>query len=639
LGKGRLNMERALTDTISPSIRLTQFDVSNSFGDYAFYGDTLAFEIGFENFLDSAKNATVSISIESEYATLTAGDIAFGTLGTLETYEPSSPLQITLNDDTPANERILIRLDYSADNYEDWQFIQFNTTPDYLNLASDNLSLTVAGNGNLGYQLSALENGSGMNFDAEKLVDHVGLILSADGAIFDNVVNDFDNNTRSNDFQTTKNIRLFNHDFADVYMTSSFNDLGSDAPLGLLIEQKAMAWISSSENYLVVEYRISNNSLVDIAELNAAIFADWILGDTLSNSVGWDATLNLGYGFDNGISEIYSGIALLSAYDSIFYAIDQNSLNGNTSDVGITISKAEKSTFVNSGATKISSGLNGGNDVAQVSGGGMGSLASGESKKVAFAFVAGASLEAIQNEAIQAKIKYENFLNNPQLIAVDTACVGQPHSINPNFGTNFEYYSDPLGANLLYSGNDFVTGTLNNDTTFYLQNIDSLIKTDIKSMNLHIYQIVPDFNISLDTLLLGDIANNVVSFEDLTDFSVSRLWDFDNETGSTAQNPISQFNSIGDYTITLSVTDKFGCTSEVAKVLRVREREIAPEFGSFIVCKGDPVSIRSKSDNFLKVYSSSNSSIVEFQGVEFISQPVTSDTTFTYQVQIRVLKA
>ncbi|MDA0194455.1 MAG: S8 family serine peptidase [Bacteroidetes bacterium] len=629
LGKGRLNMERALIDTLNPSIRLTQFDVSGEFGDYFFYGDTLELDVVFENFLDSAKNAVATFSVVSEYASVANDEISFGTMATLEEYVPTSPLVITLNENTPANERILIRVDYTADNYEDWQFIQFNTTPDYLDLESSSMSLTIAGNGNMGYQLYELQNGTGLSFEATRLSNHLGLIISADGIILDNVVDDFTANTRSNDFETIKNIRFSNHEYADIYMTSSFDDSGSGNPIGLIIEQQTLAWNSlGTENYLVLEYRISNNSMVDILELNAGIFSDWILGDTLSNSVGWDPSLNLGYGFDNGSSDVFTGLALLSAYDSIFYAIDQDNLNGNTADIGTTISKIEKAVFINSGATKISSGTGGGNNVAQFSGGAIGPLISGESKKIAIAIVVGHSLDDIQGATTQVKIKYDEFLSHPLLIAADTACIDQQHVINLEFGTNFEFYSDPLGTNLIYTGNGFNTGVLGNDTAFYVQNTDSLIKTDIKTVTLTMHEIIPDFSVSTDTLFLGDIPNNTISFSDQTAFSASWLWNFNNENGSTSKEPISQFNEVGDYTITLDVSDKFGCVGQISKVLRVRQREPAPTFDEFSVCKGDAISISSVGNNILKVYSSNDALNPEFQGVMFLSQAIISDTIF-----------
>lgn len=242
LGKGRLDMFNALTST-NKSVRLLDFDYNDPYGPFAFYSDTVDITGQFENFLAPTVNATATLSTESPYATLLASEFNLGALNPLELIDfDDQPVTILLSEDTPPDEQILIRVDYSDGDYDDWQFIQFNTSPDYLDIGTDQVTLTVAGNANLGYANEVLKDGSGLRFDVDEIATQLGVIVYADGTVIDNSVDNFNSDTREQDFKTSKNIRLFNNSTADNFGSSFFDDSNAGAnEIGLAIEQKVLS--------------------------------------------------------------------------------------------------------------------------------------------------------------------------------------------------------------------------------------------------------------------------------------------------------------------------------------------------------------------------------------------------------------
>ena len=76
-----------------------------------------------------------------------------------------------------------------------------------------------------------------------------------------------------------------------------------------------------------------------------------------------------------------------------------------------------------------------------------------------------------------------------------------------------------------------------------------------------------------------------VQFTDLTSGATGWLWDFGDGTTSTQQNPSHQYNSLGDYTVTLTATTGAGCTNTFIKTnyINIRKTQVtiinAPDGG------------------------------------------------------------
>ena len=81
---------------------------------------------------------------------------------------------------------------------------------------------------------------------------------------------------------------------------------------------------------------------------------------------------------------------------------------------------------------------------------------------------------------------------------------------------------------------------------------------------------VVDFNAN-DTTSCS--APFTVQFTDLTAGATGWLWDFGDGTTSTQQNPSHQYNSFGDYTVTLTATSGAGCSNTITKTKYIKIRK------------------------------------------------------------------
>ncbi|MEP1789371.1 S8 family serine peptidase, partial [Reichenbachiella sp.] len=81
LGKGRLNMYRAVSETNVASVRSYNYSYAGPFGQLVFRDDTVVVDISFANILRPVDNAKVSITSTSSYVEILNNEIALGSLG------------------------------------------------------------------------------------------------------------------------------------------------------------------------------------------------------------------------------------------------------------------------------------------------------------------------------------------------------------------------------------------------------------------------------------------------------------------------------------------------------------------------------------------------------------------------------
>jgi len=68
------------------------------------------------------------------------------------------------------------------------------------------------------------------------------------------------------------------------------------------------------------------------------------------------------------------------------------------------------------------------------------------------------------------------------------------------------------------------------------------------------------------------IDHPLVAFNSTTENAVSWIWDFGDSTGQTSgQSVVHQFYAVGDYTVTLIVTDSYGCTDTLVETVTVHD--------------------------------------------------------------------
>ena len=86
LGKGRLNVFNAVTNTIAKSIRVNELSYADEFGEFAFFDDSVTVQLNFINVLNPTTQGTVTVTSESAFVSISNGGlIELGALNELAT--------------------------------------------------------------------------------------------------------------------------------------------------------------------------------------------------------------------------------------------------------------------------------------------------------------------------------------------------------------------------------------------------------------------------------------------------------------------------------------------------------------------------------------------------------------------------
>ncbi len=632
LGSGRLNVFKALTNNINPSLRIENVVYTNGIGEYAFYGDTLSIGVDITNYLFNTTNATATLSTTSPFVEIIEGAFKIGKLNTLSSTENhGSPFRIRLADNLPPNEEIIFRVDFSDGTYSDFQYFEIKSSSDYINIEHGNLEFTAGSRGQLGYNNDIFTQGIGMKYKGLKLLDNIGfLVASSTDTVRDTAPRILSINIRDQDFESLENIKFYQDSEAPLDMRNVYvDDYDIDNPLGIRVEQKLLGWDTPQDsNYLIMEYRLINQGSQTVADMYTGIFADWNINNRDLNQAGWDVSNLLGFVRDNS-DTLYTGIALLNSVTPFYFAVDNKNANGNTADIASTINDFQKYNLMSNGLTKTMAGVNGdGNDVSQMIGYSIDDFGINSTKKIALALVVGTSLSDLQNAVQAAQNQYQNYLLNPPVLHITEVCEGDGAFIDPPQGEIYSFYTDITLSTEIFTGNALPTPPVTSPQTYYVVNKDNAFDGDVFKVIARPKQVNADFDLSSNPLLLDETGNTEVRFTDKSVDGTSWNWDFDNGFTTTVQNPIMNFSSIGDYDISLSVVNDIGCIEAVTKTLEVANRSNKPNIENQNICKGDQVTLTATNATNLKVYDDESLSNMIFSGTTFNSGIIPDDTVF-----------
>lgn len=232
---------------------------------------------------------------------------------------------------------------------------------------------------------------------------------------------------------------------------SLFEDSHAESPIGLTIRQHTLAFENPPhDDYIMLIYRIYNNSALDIDSLYVGLAADWDwpyneqgAGDR--DRVGYSFSEEVGYMLDadsianpdyRGFAVLNSaGIASFKAIKNVTYLWDGNGLT-----------ESEKWGFLTGGIQVTSSYLLEPDHSCLISTGPY-EVTVGDSVEVAFAVIGASSVEDLNSSAQSARQMYDDILTDADDVLDDdiiprefTLRQNYPNPFNPS--TTIEFYLD-----------------------------------------------------------------------------------------------------------------------------------------------------------------------------------------------------
>jgi len=164
-----------------------------------------------------------------------------------------------------------------------------------------NVELTFANNGTMGYYGHFNEN-RGFTFEGINGLYAANLILG----VSDNQVS---GGLYVEEFGMLSGIELVESslDGFDQAYETSFDDFRAPLPLGVQVLQRTHSKSSSpDEDYIIVEYEISNTSGNTLSDLHVGFSADWDVGEATNNLCGYDEERSLSYVYEvDGANNVY----------------------------------------------------------------------------------------------------------------------------------------------------------------------------------------------------------------------------------------------------------------------------------------------------------------------------------------------
>ncbi len=419
LGAGRVNLFNALTQNATPAIVMTVRNETDNNDNLFMINDTIRITGSYTNFFSPTTNVIATISSASAFVDILDSTATLGPIPTLGVENNNSnPFQIRILPNAPLNLTVVLKLTYTdiATSYIHSEYFTLIANVGYVNIAINDIALSVAGNGRIGYHDIDQIGGLGFTYKNKgSLLYEAGLMVGDNGAQISDGVRSA-GITTDNDFQALTNIiEVIPSVHSDFDVDAIFNDNLAASPLPVIVHHSAFAWTSSgNRKYVILKYMIKNTGSIQLVNLYAGIFADWDIDAVTfdSNRISFDAANKMGYAYYTGSKGIYAGIKLLSnSAPVVHYAIDNVVGGAGGVDLKTGGFDGDKK-YLTLSTNRNNAGIaGGGDDVIDVLSSGPFIVDPGDSIEVAFALIAGDSLSDIQASAVNAQIQYYGIEN------------------------------------------------------------------------------------------------------------------------------------------------------------------------------------------------------------------------------------
>ncbi|NVO84148.1 S8 family peptidase [Hymenobacter terrestris] len=430
LGSGRLNVFRAVSEQpYSARVVARTAAPARTFYQPA---DTLRLTVRVQNLLRELPGLTVTLTSLSPYLIVRQGEFSTGPLASLaEANNAATPFRLAVADaGVPLNTKAVLRyrLHHEASGYTEYQYETLLLNADYVVLGANNLRFTLTSRGNLGYDGTNPSLGEGISYrQGPPLLAEGGLLLATSATrLASNVRND----KRGNDADFIAVAQVYRLPAASGSINQRAEGQLREVQLpatnpqavGVTLRQRATARAAvPHQNYVLLEYQLTNITTDTLRPLHLGLFMDWDLPDNPARNVAsWDAARHLGYVYDTPGQTIYAGVQhLAGGQPSIFSLNNSSNIPAGPVRLNDGFSRAEKWLTLSSGTDNPTTGLPAGVDAAQVVGAALPYLAPSDSITVSFAVLAANSLAELQAAADAATASYQQIptTSSPRMLA------------------------------------------------------------------------------------------------------------------------------------------------------------------------------------------------------------------------------
>jgi serine protease len=429
LGYGRLNMYRALVDTLKPGVRLLQMDITDGNDNVFIMNDTLNISGNFINHLAQTKNLIIELKSESSFIQILDSVYVAGIINTQAQFNNSTqPFRILLLPGMPSSYDIELKFQYSDSAYTGYDYKYITVNIDFLNIAENKIQTTVTSKGNIGYNDNVnFQQGVGLRYEnSASLISCSGFMIGrANNQVSDNIYGFttlFDT-----DLQPVQSVAYVDPPQKGTQqIVGEFNDDGAGTQkLNVNVLHHNFAWDENDkQSFIVVEYFITNSESTDLSNVFVGYFADWELKFRSQNRAFTNAVQRFGYVFSLD-SSLYAAIQLLTPGNFSHYAIDNDGQDGSV-NLNDGFSSTEKfMTLSNSRTT--AGNFQFGNNVSSVVSSGPYLLQPQDTLHIAFALHVAYTYTDLEQSVLSATQAWQDMQN------VGVSEEENPHiSVTPN---------------------------------------------------------------------------------------------------------------------------------------------------------------------------------------------------------------
>ena len=405
MGSGRLNILKALSDTINPSIRFSNKEISYSSNNNL---DTIIIKGTFTNYLSPSSSALKAvISSSSPYIQILDSVVNLGVINTMGTATNlTTPFKITTLANIPLGYQADIKIKYSDGNYTAFEFFRLELNRDYLNIDTNKIALTLTSASRIGFNDDNLNQGIGLTYKGGRNMMSMGglLVATSGNRVSDQIYSD---QGYDHDFQTLLPISKGNKPKnSDQSFFCEFDD--DNAGFGkqnIKVKQFSYAYNQvGKDKFVILEYHIINHGSTNLTNLYAALYTDFDIEKSTANKAKYDAIQQLAYTYQTAGGKL-AGLMLLDGKNANAYCIDNDGSNGS---VSIYDGFYDFEKFQTMTQQRDSAGYGAGGDVSNMLSTGPYSIVPNDSIIISFALLVGDHLPDLKQVAQEAYDTYYN---------------------------------------------------------------------------------------------------------------------------------------------------------------------------------------------------------------------------------------